>query len=64
MRKIIFCSLIGMLLLTTACNSNTYSKLRDKEDKLIANYIRRNHLQIVKEEPSMDHVWGDRKSVV
>lgn len=61
MRKIIFCSLIGMLLLTTACNSNTYSKLRDKEDKLIANYIRRNHLQIVKEEPSMDHVWGEKE---
>lgn len=62
MRKEIFgCILIGIGLLLTACNGNTYSRLRDKEDKLIANYISRNNLQIVTEEPGIDHVWGEKE---
>ena len=61
MKRIIFCGLIGMVLLATGCNDNTYSRLRDQEDKLIANYISRNGLTIVKEEPATDHVWGEKE---
>lgn len=61
MKKSLLYSLIGLALLTTGCNGNTYSRLRDQEDKLIANYISRNNLEIVKEEPAMDHVWGEKE---
>ena len=61
MKKSLLYSLIGLALLTTGCNGNTYSRLRDQEDKLIANYISRNNLEIVKEEPTMDHVWGEKE---
>ena len=60
MRRVIFC-LLGLLFLITGCNNNTYSRLRDQEDKLIANYISRNNLVIVTEEPAIDHVWGEKE---
>lgn len=60
MRRVIFC-LLGLLFLITGCNNNTYSRLRDQEDKLIANYISRNNLVIVTEEPDIDHVWGEKE---
>lgn len=53
--------LIGLVLLATGCTSNTYSNLRNKEDKLIANYISRKGLTILKEEPAEDHVWGEKE---
>lgn len=62
MKKIIlFSGLVGIVMLLAGCNNNTYSKLRDKEDKLIANYISRNGLQIITEEPAADHVWGSKE---
>lgn len=61
MRKIIFCSLIGLTFIVIGCTTNTYSRLRDQEDKLIANYISRNGLEIVKEEPAADHIWGEKE---
>lgn len=61
MRKNIFWLLILAAFVLAGCNSNTYSNLRKKEDKLIANYISRNHLQIINEEPSVDHVWGEKE---
>ena len=61
MKKSLFCGLIGLVFLATGCNNNTYSRLRDQEDKLIANYISRNGLTIVNEEPAMDHVWGEKE---
>ena len=61
MKKILWGCLIGLLFIVTGCNNNTYSKLRDQEDKLIANYIRRNGLKIVNEEPAIDHVWGAKE---
>lgn len=61
MKNGIFCGLVCLLFILTGCNSNTYSKLRDREDKLISNYIRRNKLQIVREEPTVDHVWGEKE---
>ena len=61
MKKIIFIGLIGLSLITTGCTQNTYSHLRNLEDKLITNYIRRNGLMIVEEEPAEDHVWGEKE---
>ena len=61
MKRSILYSLIGLVLITTGCTNNTYSRLRDREDKLIANYISRNKLVILKEEPDVDHVWGEKE---
>ena len=61
MKKWIFVGLIGVAFIAIGCAGNTYSRLRDQEDKLIANYISRNGLQIVKEEPAIDHVWGEKE---
>lgn len=60
MRKIIFSLLAGIALLSAGCSSNTYSRLRDQEDRLIANYIRRNQLNILKEEPDSNYVWKEK----
>lgn len=51
----------GIAIIAASCSQNTYSSLRDKEDKLIANYISRNNLVIVTEEPPVDHVWGEKE---
>ena len=61
MKKTVSILLTVLALVATGCNNNTYSNLRDKEDKLIANYISRNGLVIVKEEPAVDHVWGEKE---
>lgn len=61
MKKSILLSLVSLIIIASGCSSNTYSRLRDQEDKLIANYISRNNLQILKEEPSIDHVWGEKE---
>ena len=50
-----------LLLLATGCSNNTYNNLRDKEDRLIANYISRNELVILKEEPDVNHVWAAKE---
>lgn len=59
--QIIFALLCIGALIVTGCSSNTYSRLRNQEDKLIENYISRNGLVIVEEEPSIDHVWGKKE---
>ena len=61
MKKICLFWLLGAALIAAGCTSNTYSKLRDQEDKLIENYISRNNLVILKEEPSIDHVWAEKE---
>lgn len=60
MKKIVFILLTGMVLLTTGCNNNTYSNLRNQEDKLIANYIKRNNWNILTKEPADSAVWGEK----
>ena len=57
MKRVIFFWLTGMALLVSGCSQNTYSNLRDKEDKLIANYISRKGYTILYEEPDINHVW-------
>lgn len=61
MKKTILMLLLGVGLISSGCTSNTYSKLRDQEDKLIANYISRNGLQIIEEEPEENHKWGAKE---
>ena len=58
MKRTIFFLLIAIMLVGTGCNSNTYSKLRAKEDKLIKNYIERNNLNILTDLPDTNYVWG------
>ena len=57
MKRVIFFWLTGMALLVSGCSQNTYSNLRDKEDKLLANYISRKGYTILYEEPDINHVW-------
>ena len=58
MRRTIWILLGALTLLICSCQSNTYSSLRKKEKKLIDNYISRNGLNILTEEPGDDYVWG------
>lgn len=60
MKKIVCFLFAGMTLLLIGCNNNTYSSLRNKEKKLIENYISRNGLNILTEEPSDSYVWGEK----
>lgn len=61
MKKVLLILSVGLVLLTTACNNNTYSKLREQEDRLIANYISRNNIVVLHEEPAIDHVWAENE---
>lgn len=60
MKKIVFFLLMGIVAAGTSCQSNTYSELRNKEKKLIENYISRNGLNILTEEPGENYVWGEK----
>ncbi len=58
--KSVLLALLALMCLA-GCSSNTYSDLRKKEDKLIANYIKRNGITVVSELPADDHVWGEQE---
>lgn len=60
MKKYVFYLLLGAGIVLSGCNGNSYSRLRDKEDKLIDNYISRNNINVLTEEPSIDYVWGEK----
>ena len=57
--RICLFGLLGTLFLF-GCSNNSYNSLRTAEDKLIANYISRNNLNILTEEPANDYVWGEK----
>ena len=59
MKKLYFFLLMGIGLLIAGCSANTYSSLRGHEDALIADFIRRNELNIIYELPE-DDVWGEK----
>lgn len=59
MKRIIFAVLTVLVVVLSACNQ-TYSNLRRAEDRLIANYISRNQLNIMYEEPESDYVWAEK----
>lgn len=62
MKKNVFAILLfGIALTLVGCNDNTYNALRKKENKLIKNYIERNELVILEEEPAVDYVWGEKE---
>ena len=61
MKRIIIGLLVGLALIWSGCQANTYSKLRSKEKKLIKNYISRNNLVILEDEPAADHVWAENE---
>ena len=50
-----------MLLMigATSCNQNSYSAKRKAEDKLIADFIERQHINVIYEEPE-DTPWGEK----
>ena len=60
MKKIAILLLVGMAMMMAGCAGNTYSNLRQQEDRLIANYISRNNLRILTEEPDANYVWGEK----
>lgn len=52
---------LAVVLVIAGCSSNTYSNLRRAEDKLIANYIAREGIQILDTLPADDYVWGEKE---
>ena len=61
MKNNLFLWLVGIALIATGCANNTYNNLRNQEDRLIANYLSRNNLVILKEEPDVNHVWTEKE---
>ena len=60
MKQVIIGLLIGLPILFISCAGNTYSALRQEEDRLIANYLSRNNINVLTEEPDVDYVWGEK----
>ena len=50
---------IGLATLTS-CQGNTYAKQLTEEKKLISNFIEREGLNILREEPDSNYVWGEK----
>lgn len=59
MRQISFAVLTVLMIGLSSCGQ-TYNNLRKAEDRLIANYISRNQLNIIYEEPADDYEWGEK----
>lgn len=51
-------SLLGLIL--ASCNNNTYSNALKEEEKLIENFIKRQGIIVVKDQPSTMEEWGDK----
>ena len=50
---------MGIGLIATSCDQNTYSGQREQENKLIENFFKRNGFNIITEEPK-DDIWGEK----
>ncbi len=57
MKKILI--LIAVLGLIYACNYGTYAESLKAEKKLISNFIKRQQIRVIKEEPQ-DAQWGEK----
>ena len=55
----IFGCLLLLLVGATSCNQNSYSAKRAAEDKLIADFIQRQNINVIYEEPE-DSTWGEK----
>lgn len=54
-----FLILIGVLGLVYACNYGTYADSLESEKKLISNFIKRQQIHVLKDEPQRDQ-WGEK----
>lgn len=59
MRKIVGLVLACIALISAGCSGTSYNAQRKQEDKLIANYISRNNINVLKEEPAEDYQWAE-----
>ena len=59
MKKYIIPCLLLLLIGAVSCNQNSYSAKRAAEDKLIADFISRQQIRIIYEEPE-NGVWGEK----
>jgi len=57
MKKILLALTIAASCILVSCNKNSYSSQRKAEDKLIENFLLRNDINVLTEEPS---VWGEK----
>jgi len=53
-----FALLLLLLVGASSCNQNSYSAKRAEEDRLIADFIKRQNINIIYEEP--DSAWGEK----
>lgn len=56
---LIFSCLLLLLIGAVSCNNNSYSAKRAEEDRLIADFIKRQNINIIYEMPE-DSVWGEK----
>lgn len=62
MKKVLFFALSLVLLTACGTNSQAYSNLLKSEKELIEDYIKRQHIEIIFEEPEYtQEAWGDNK---
>ena len=59
MKKIFFVLSALACLVLAGCNQNSYSSQRNAEDKLIENFIARQHINVLTEEPADDYQWAE-----
>ena len=58
--KLLFPCLLILMIGATSCNQNSYSAKRAEEEKLIADFIKRQGINIIYEEPESEASWGDK----
>lgn len=59
MKIYLYPCLLMLIVGMSACNTNSYSAKRAAEDKLIADFIERQQIRVIYEEPE-DSVWGEK----
>ncbi|MBR1716498.1 MAG: DUF4827 family protein [Paludibacteraceae bacterium] len=60
MKKIVFLlTAAAACMLIASCSQNSYSSQRKAEDRLIAQFIQRNNINVLTEEPADDYEWGE-----
>lgn len=59
MRKVLFFLTVVACFALVSCNKNSYSAQRKAENKLIENYISRQNINVLTEEPAEDYQWAE-----
>ncbi len=60
MKKQFAIALAAFALILMGCSGTSYNSQRKAENKLIENYLSRNEINVLKEEPAEDYVWGEK----